>query len=136
MVLGEVTAVGKKGGLKVQWAAQRPQLSPPGLALGRARHRAAAVTAAALLLIPRFSSPRQYPLSICRLTATQGAAQSPALPRPAQGFELPKAVYVEGEAFSVERNLLTPTYKLRRPQLLKRYMPHVETMYRRLKEQA
>lgn len=37
------------------------------------------------------------------------------------GFELPKALYVEDEAFSVENDLVTPTFKMRRPQLLKKY---------------
>ena len=50
-------------------------------------------------------------------------------------FELPKAVFLEGEinelmqGFSIANDCLTPTFKLKRPQLLKRYQKQVDAMY-------
>ncbi|KAI9181787.1 hypothetical protein LWI28_018582 [Acer negundo] len=38
-----------------------------------------------------------------------------------KGFEMLKAVYLEPTLFDVERDLITPTFKLKRPQLLKYY---------------
>ncbi len=55
----------------------------------------------------------------------------PALP---QGFELVKAVYLESELFSVENELLTPTFKLKRPQLQKKYQAEIDAMYAALKK--
>ena len=50
-------------------------------------------------------------------------------------FELPKAVHLVSElnelnqGFSIENDCLTPTFKLKRPQLLKRYAEQVDAMY-------
>ena len=50
-------------------------------------------------------------------------------------FELPMAVYLEHsinelrQGFSIENDCLTPTFKLKRPQLLKRYNEQVDAMY-------
>mmetsp|Transcript_20118 Transcript_20118/g.50689 ORF Transcript_20118/g.50689 Transcript_20118/m.50689 type:complete len:653 (-) Transcript_20118:97-2055(-) len=49
-----------------------------------------------------------------------------------KGFEIVKAVHLEPEAFDVERNLITPTFKLKRPQLLKRYQAEVDAMYAKI----
>lgn len=38
-----------------------------------------------------------------------------------KGFEIVKAVHLDPVAFDMERDLLTPTYKKKRPQLLKYY---------------
>lgn len=38
-----------------------------------------------------------------------------------RGFEMLKAVYLEPNLFDMERDLITPTFKLKRPQLLKYY---------------
>eukprot|EP00951_Prasinocladus_malaysianus_P004103 scaffold28990_cov32-Prasinocladus_malaysianus.AAC.2 len=48
------------------------------------------------------------------------------------GFELPKAVHLEPVAFDIDRNLITPTFKLKRPQLLKYYQAQVDSMYKTL----
>ena len=50
-------------------------------------------------------------------------------------FELPKAVHLEGkinelnQGFNIENDCLTPTFKLKRPQLLKKYQAEVDAMY-------
>lgn len=38
-----------------------------------------------------------------------------------KGFEMLKAVHLEPVAFDMERDLITPTFKKKRPQLLKHY---------------
>lgn len=38
-----------------------------------------------------------------------------------KGFEFIKAVHLDPMPFDMERDLLTPTYKKKRPQLLKYY---------------
>ncbi|GAB4818842.1 hypothetical protein N2152v2_005888 [Parachlorella kessleri] len=50
-----------------------------------------------------------------------------------KGYELPKAIYVEEEPFSVANDLITPTFKLRRPQLVKKYTGHIDAMYGAMK---
>eukprot|EP00047_Mylnosiga_fluctuans_P017984 m.66010 g.66010 ORF g.66010 m.66010 type:complete len:695 (-) comp7368_c1_seq2:51-2135(-) len=50
-------------------------------------------------------------------------------------FKVPKAVHVEADVnhlnqgFTVENDTLTPTFKLRRPQLLRRYQSQVDQLY-------
>jgi len=57
-----------------------------------------------------------------------------------KSFEVPKAVFLEGnlnellQGFSIENDCLTPTFKLKRPQLLKRYQSQVDAMYTALGE--
>ena len=46
-----------------------------------------------------------------------------------KGFEMVKAVHLEGEAFSVDNDCLTPSFKLKRPQLQKRYQAQLDAMY-------
>ena len=59
-----------------------------------------------------------------------------APPPAAQGFELVKALYIESAdaLFSVENELLTPTFKLKRPQLQKKYQGEIDAMYAALKK--
>ena len=53
-----------------------------------------------------------------------------------QGFEEVKDVVLECELFSVENDLMTPSFKLKRPQLLKRYKQQIDAMYARMKQGA
>ncbi|KAL5704967.1 long-chain-fatty-acid--CoA ligase [Ranunculus cassubicifolius] len=46
-----------------------------------------------------------------------------------RGFELLKAIYLEPNPFDFQRDLITPTFKLKRPQLLKYYKAHVDKLY-------
>ncbi|KAH6559382.1 hypothetical protein KP509_1Z010900 [Ceratopteris richardii] len=50
-----------------------------------------------------------------------------------KGFEVIKAVHLEHQPFDVERDLITPTFKKKRPQLLKYYKETVDNMYKTLK---
>jgi hypothetical protein len=45
-----------------------------------------------------------------------------------KGFEVIRGVYLDSLPFDLERNLVTPTFKLKRPQLLQFYK--VSTAYR------
>lgn len=47
-------------------------------------------------------------------------------------FEDVKAVHLRREPFSVEQELVTPTFKLRRPQLLAFFKDEVAAMYKEL----
>ncbi|EEF51344.1 acyl CoA synthetase, putative [Ricinus communis] len=47
-----------------------------------------------------------------------------------KGFESIKAVHLDPEPFDIERDLLTPTYKKKRPQLLKYYQKVIDDMYK------
>jgi len=45
------------------------------------------------------------------------------------GFEIPKKVHVSLEAFSVENNILTPTFKMKRYEGKKFYIKEIREMY-------
>ncbi|KAJ4849497.1 Long chain acyl-CoA synthetase 4 [Turnera subulata] len=47
-----------------------------------------------------------------------------------KGFEFIKAVHLDPVPFDMERDLLTPTYKKKRPQLLKYYQGVIDNMYK------
>ncbi|CDY25270.1 BnaA02g21860D [Brassica napus] len=49
-------------------------------------------------------------------------------------FEIIRAVHLEPVAFDIERDLLTPTYKTKRPQLLKYYQNVIDEIYKAAKE--
>jgi long-subunit acyl-CoA synthetase (AMP-forming) len=46
-----------------------------------------------------------------------------------KSFELPKKIRLSSELFSVENEMMTPTFKSRRPQIAKRYDAEIEEMY-------
>eukprot|EP00892_Ulva_mutabilis_P009730 jgi/Ulvmu1/7129/UM034_0035.1 len=50
-----------------------------------------------------------------------------------RGFEMLKAVHLHPEEFSIENDLITPTFKLKRPQLLEFFKGQVDGMYTSLK---
>ncbi|CAH8306506.1 unnamed protein product [Eruca vesicaria subsp. sativa] len=54
--------------------------------------------------------------------------------RKLKGFEIIRAIHLEPVAFDIERDLLTPTYKKKRPQLLKYYQNVIDDMYKTAKE--
>eukprot|EP00983_Pelagomonas_calceolata_P054351 1143655-Pelagomonas_calceolata.AAC.22 len=43
------------------------------------------------------------------------------------GFEIIKAVHLDTEPFTVENDMITPSFKLKRPQLLKKYQDALES---------
>ncbi|KAI9127877.1 hypothetical protein K1719_000870 [Acacia pycnantha] len=51
-----------------------------------------------------------------------------------RGFEMLKAVHLEPIPFDIERDLVTPTFKLKRPQLLKYFKNHIDKLYNEVKE--
>ncbi|KAI7841264.1 hypothetical protein COHA_005037 [Chlorella ohadii] len=53
-----------------------------------------------------------------------------------KSFELPKAIHLESECFTVDNELMTPTFELRRTQLLRKYEPQVEALYEELRHKA
>lgn len=51
------------------------------------------------------------------------------------GYELIKGLHVESEAFSVENDLLTPTFKLKRPQAKEKYNQIIAKLYAEMPQQ-
>ena len=47
-------------------------------------------------------------------------------------FEQVKDIYLEGEMWTPENDLLTPTFKTKRPQLLMKYRTVIDVMYEKL----
>ena len=44
-----------------------------------------------------------------------------------------KRIHLHGELFSVENGLMTPTFKLKRPQAKEAFLPVIEAMYESLR---
>jgi long-chain acyl-CoA synthetase len=53
-----------------------------------------------------------------------------------RGFEFVKAIHLEPTPFSIENDLLTPTFKLKRPQLKNHYTQTIADMYTEVNAQA
>ncbi|KAG1667988.1 hypothetical protein FOA52_000632 [Chlamydomonas sp. UWO 241] len=51
-----------------------------------------------------------------------------------KGFEIVRAVKLESSQFTVEDDLLTPTFKLKRPQLQRKFQAAIDEMYKELQE--
>ncbi|KAF6019145.1 hypothetical protein EB796_022562 [Bugula neritina] len=51
-----------------------------------------------------------------------------------KGFEQVKDIHLTADSFSVENNLLTPTFKLKRVQCQEKYRPIIDEMYRKLSQ--
>ncbi|KAI8085806.1 uncharacterized protein B0P05DRAFT_570009 [Gilbertella persicaria] len=49
-----------------------------------------------------------------------------------RGFEQAKAIYLESEPFAIENDLLTPTFKVKRPQAKKYYESQIAQLYESL----
>ncbi|KAK7399110.1 hypothetical protein VNO78_10285 [Psophocarpus tetragonolobus] len=52
-----------------------------------------------------------------------------------KGFEFIKAIHLDPVPFDIERGLMTPTFKMKRPELLKYYQNTIDNMYNTLKTQ-
>ncbi|KAK8625361.1 hypothetical protein V6N13_090234 [Hibiscus sabdariffa] len=50
-----------------------------------------------------------------------------------RGFEMLKAVHLEPNPFDMERDLVTPTFKLKRPQMLKYFKDKIDQLYNEAK---
>lgn len=48
------------------------------------------------------------------------------------GLEKPKDVYLTDDAFTVENNLLTPTFKMKRNVVREYFKPQIDEMYKHL----
>ena len=48
-----------------------------------------------------------------------------------KGFEMIRAVSISDEEFTVDNDLLTPTFKPKRPQLKKRFAAELDRMYQK-----
>lgn len=46
-----------------------------------------------------------------------------------KGFEIVKSILLDTEGFSVENDLLTPSFKLKRPQLQIKFQSQIDAMY-------
>ncbi|OIV94002.1 hypothetical protein TanjilG_07550 [Lupinus angustifolius] len=53
-----------------------------------------------------------------------------------KGFELIKAIHLDPAPFDMERDLITPTYKKKRPQLLKYYQSTIDNMYKTINKSS
>jgi long-chain acyl-CoA synthetase len=49
-----------------------------------------------------------------------------------KGFEIVKKVHLHPELFSTDNDLLTPSFKLKRPELKKRFLAEIQQMYSQL----
>ncbi|XP_073286784.1 probable CoA ligase CCL6 [Primulina huaijiensis] len=66
------------------------------------------------------SKARKYILDELNSTAKQHKLR---------GFEMLRAIHLESVPFDIDRDLVTPTFKLKRPQLLKYYKEYIDQIY-------
>jgi long-chain acyl-CoA synthetase len=53
-----------------------------------------------------------------------------------RGFEFAKAIHLEPEPFTIENDLLTPTFKVKRPQAKKHFEAQIAQLYERVNNQV
>lgn len=53
-----------------------------------------------------------------------------------KGFERIAAVHLTAEPFSTDNNLMTPSFKLKRPQLQKAFQKEIDALYAQLKNKS
>ncbi|KAJ1814327.1 medium-chain fatty acid-CoA ligase faa2, partial [Coemansia sp. RSA 2675] len=46
-----------------------------------------------------------------------------------KGFEIPKNIFLESKPFTIENELLTPTFKVKRPVAKEAYKAELERLY-------
>lgn len=46
-----------------------------------------------------------------------------------RGFEMVKSVYIDANTFSIEEGLMTPTFKIKRNEVVAKYRPMIDVMY-------
>jgi len=63
------------------------------------------------------------------MAAVQGQMDAQCKAAKLQGFEMVKKIAMEAEVWSVENNMLTPTFKLKRNEAKKKYAAQFEAMY-------
>jgi long-chain acyl-CoA synthetase len=90
---------------------------------------AAAAAAKKLSLAELCKKPEAVKHVLAAMTATGKDAKL-------KGFEFVKTIHLDDHHFSVEDDTLTPTFKLKRPQLQKRYQSKVDELYAKLKQGA
>ncbi|MEW5304926.1 MAG: hypothetical protein WDW36_007501 [Sanguina aurantia] len=73
------------------------------------------------------ASPKAVAHVMAALTATGKAEKL-------KGFEILKGLHLEPAQFTVEAELLTPTFKFKRPQLLTKYRPEIDALYAGIKD--
>lgn len=129
MLQKELEGTGKRGGLKVSVREACGPLRAAGMQL-RACHPAGAT-------LPCMGSPWHLPahpllrpfVQHSSIHVAEGAqlpyASDTAAHPLLQSFELPKAIHIESECFTVDNELMTPTFELRRTQLLRKYEAQV-----------
>ena len=47
-------------------------------------------------------------------------------------FEIPKAVLLESDPFTVENDMMTPTFKIKRHPLIQKYREQITAMYKEI----
>jgi long-subunit acyl-CoA synthetase (AMP-forming) len=84
-----------------------------------------------LLISPSFRSPQMIQAVLDSMNATGKADKL-------KGFEFVKRIIVEPSPFDQikEAELMTPTFKLKRPQLLKHYQTQIDALYDEMKKGA